>query len=34
VKLQVCLHRADGLELTCPQHLIEMARAQHWLGKR
>ena len=32
--LQVCLHRADGLEMTCPQHLIEMTRAQHWLGKR
>ncbi len=32
--LQVCLHRADGLGMTCPQHLIEMTQAQHWLGKR
>lgn len=32
--LQVCLHKADALQMTCPQHLIEMTRAQHWLGKR
>lgn len=32
--LQVCLHKAALLEMTCPQHLIEMTRAQHWLGKR
>jgi DNA polymerase-3 subunit epsilon len=32
--LQVCLPLADALNLTCPQHLIEMQRAQHWLGKR
>lgn len=32
--LQVCLPLADSLNLTCPQHLIEMQRAQHWLGKR
>ena len=32
--LQVCLHRAEGFGMTCPQHLIEMTRAQHWLGKR
>lgn len=32
--LQVCLPQADARSLTCPQHLIEMQRAQHWLGKR
>ena len=32
--LQICLHLADGLSMTCPQHLIEMTRAQNWLGKR
>jgi DNA polymerase-3 subunit epsilon len=32
--LQVCLHRAETLEMTCPAHLLEMQRAQHWLGKR
>jgi DNA polymerase-3 subunit epsilon len=32
--LQVCLHRAAALQMTCPQHLIEMTKAQHWLGKR
>ena len=32
--LQVCLPRADGLNLTCPQHLLEMQKAQQWLGKR
>jgi DNA polymerase-3 subunit epsilon len=32
--LQVCLHKAQALDMTCPQHLIEMTRAQHWLGKR
>ena len=32
--LQVCLHKAEGLAMTCPQHLIEMTNAQHWLGKR
>ena len=32
--LQVCLNRAEALEMTCPAHLLEMQRAQHWLGKR
>lgn len=32
--LQVCLHRADTLDMTCPAHLLEMQKAQHWLGKR
>lgn len=32
--LQVCLHRAESLEMTCPAHLLEMQKAQHWLGKR
>jgi DNA polymerase-3 subunit epsilon len=32
--LQICLHKAARLQMTCPQHLIEMTRAQHWLGKR
>jgi DNA polymerase-3 subunit epsilon len=32
--LQVCLNKAVGLEMTCPQHLIEMTKAQNWLGKR
>ncbi|MDZ7652760.1 MAG: 3'-5' exonuclease [Burkholderiaceae bacterium] len=32
--LQVCLHKAVALQMTCPQHLIEMTKAQHWLGKR
>lgn len=32
--LQICLHQADRLNMTCPQHLIEMQKAQHWLGKR
>jgi DNA polymerase-3 subunit epsilon len=32
--LLVCLHKAEALNMTCPQHLIEMTRAQHWLGKR
>jgi DNA polymerase III subunit epsilon len=32
--LQICLHKAMALEMTCPQHLIDMTRAQHWLGKR
>lgn len=32
--LQVCLRKADALGMTCPQHLIEMTQAQHWLGKR
>ena len=32
--LQVCLRKAEALGMTCPQHLIEMTQAQHWLGKR
>jgi len=32
--LQVALAAADRVEMTCPAHLIEMQRAQHWLGKR
>jgi DNA polymerase III subunit epsilon len=32
--LQVCLHQAETLEMSCPAHLLEMQRAQHWLGKR
>jgi len=32
--LQICLPLADALAMTCPQHLIEMQKAQHWLGKR
>ncbi len=32
--LQVCIHQADTLKMSCPQHLIEMTQAQHWLGKR
>ena len=32
--LQVCLHQAETLEMTCPAHLLEMQKAQHWLGKR
>jgi DNA polymerase III epsilon subunit-like protein len=32
--LQVCIQQADTLKMNCPQHLIEMTRAQHWLGKR
>ncbi|HSQ10378.1 MAG TPA: exonuclease domain-containing protein [Burkholderiaceae bacterium] len=32
--LQVCLRQAESLEMTCPAHLLEMQRAQHWLGKR
>jgi DNA polymerase-3 subunit epsilon len=32
--LQVCLAQADTLEMTCPAHLLEMQKAQHWLGKR
>jgi DNA polymerase-3 subunit epsilon len=32
--LQVALHAADRVEMTCPAHLIEMQKAQHWLGKR
>jgi DNA polymerase-3 subunit epsilon len=32
--LQVCLHQADGLKMTCPAHLLDMQHAQHWLGKR
>lgn len=32
--LQVCLVKADALEMRCPQQLIEMTQAQHWLGKR
>jgi DNA polymerase-3 subunit epsilon len=32
--LQVALYAADRVEMTCPAHLIEMQKAQHWLGKR
>jgi DNA polymerase-3 subunit epsilon len=32
--LQVALVAADRVDMTCPQHLIEMQKAQHWLGKR
>jgi DNA polymerase-3 subunit epsilon len=32
--LQVCLRQAETLDMTCPAHLLEMQRAQHWLGKR
>lgn len=32
--LQVCLHQAETLEMTCPAQLLEMQKAQHWLGKR
>jgi DNA polymerase-3 subunit epsilon len=32
--LQVALHAADRIDMTCPAHLIEMQKAQHWLGKR
>lgn len=32
--LQVALHAADRVAMTCPAHLIEMQKAQHWLGKR
>ncbi len=32
--LQMCLPVADGSNLTCPQHLIELHKPRHWLGKR
>jgi DNA polymerase-3 subunit epsilon len=32
--LQICLYQAETLEMTCPAHLLEMQKAQHWLGKR
>lgn len=32
--LQVCLYQAETLEMISPAHLLEMQRAQHWLGKR
>jgi DNA polymerase-3 subunit epsilon len=32
--LQVCLRAADGLAMTTPLHLLQMQKAQHWLGKR
>jgi DNA polymerase III subunit epsilon len=32
--LQVTLAAAEGVEMTCPAQLIEMQRAQHWLGRR
>jgi len=32
--LQICLHQADTLEMHCPAQLLEMQRAQQWLGKR
>ena len=28
------LAAADRVDMTCPAHLIEMQKAQHWLGKR
>jgi DNA polymerase III subunit epsilon len=31
--LQKCFLPADGLGLTTPQHLLELERAQQWLGK-
>ena len=31
--LLVCLHRAETLEMTCPADLLEMQKAQNWLGK-
>jgi DNA polymerase-3 subunit epsilon len=32
--LQVCLHRAESLELTCPAHLLEFRKRLHRIGKR
>jgi len=32
--LQLCLHQAETLETPCPAELLEMQKAQHWLGKR
>lgn len=32
--LQVCLRQADSLEMRCPAELLDMQKAQHWLGKR
>lgn len=32
--LQVALAAAERVDMTCPAHLIEMQRAQHWLGRR
>jgi len=32
--LQVALAAAEKVDITSPAHLIEMQRAQHWLGKR
>jgi len=32
--LQICLDKANGVGMTCPQHLIQMQKAQTWLGKR
>jgi DNA polymerase-3 subunit epsilon len=32
--LQVALAAAGRVDMTCPAQLIEMQKAQHWLGKR
>jgi DNA polymerase-3 subunit epsilon len=32
--LQVCLHRAETLEMTCPAHLLAIGKPQFLLGKR
>ena len=32
--LQVCLHQAESLEVTCPARLLEMQKPRHWFGKR
>jgi len=32
--LQVCLSIADEMNMTCPQHLIEMQKSRPWFGKR
>jgi DNA polymerase III subunit epsilon len=32
--LQVCLHRAETLEMTCPAHLLEIRKPKHRLGMR
>lgn len=32
--LLVALAAADRVGMTCPAHLIEMQKAQHWLGRR
>jgi hypothetical protein len=32
--LQVALTAAERVDMNCPAQLIEMQRAQHWLGRR